>query len=214
MKIKIKLIAFIALIYLTHGDASEYPMGLNQEQWITLDKKQQIELTIEQKRIDHEKEMLTQKQELLEEGKSDQSPQNNYEEYGNAVIINFNKGSMKHGKYQKDILPQSFVIKKGETQEVELLVQKQGNSFTQQETIFIHFSASATQIEIFAETPSQRKKRITVLNRGTWNKGESYENLNVESSKYIALYNLDISVRFQDKERRYEERKRNKKSQD
>ncbi len=202
-----KVIVYIALLSFCYLEASPYPMGLTKELWESLDKEKQVELILEEKRQIHEKEILAKKEEILnkEQNKSDIEEQN--PQYGDIVVVNFNSGLTKHNKYKKNILPQSFLIEKGETKEVELQLQKEGKNYIQTETIFLHYASSGMQIEIFAETPNDRRKRITLLNKGRWNKGENYKNLNVESSKYIALYNVDVSVRFLDEERRYRQRR-------
>lgn len=206
---KIKLfVAVLFAMFLTSGCASSYPMGLNEEQWNSLSKEKQIELTIEQNRLNQERSLLEEKRQLQqgESSSSYQQAQTLPFRYGDVATVSFYGGIAKHDKYEKSILPQSFMINRGETKEVQLLLQREGKNYTQTETIFLVYAQDGSKIEIFGETPNQRRQRITLLNDGKWNRGAKYSNQNAESSKYIALRNVSVGVRFYDEESRYDDR--------
>lgn len=206
-KIKLLIAVFFTML-LTSGCASSYPMGLNEEQWNSLSKEKQIELTIEQNRLNQERSLLEEKRQL-QQGESSsyqQQAQTLPFRYGDIATVSFYSGIGKFGKREKNILPQSFMINRGETKEIQLRMQYKDKKYTETETIFLVYAQDGSKIEIFGETPNQRRQRITLLNDGKWNRGIKYSNQNAESSKYIALRNVSVGVRFYDEESRYDDR--------
>ena len=192
------LILFILTTLLFTGCA-HYPMGLNEEQWLSLSQEEQIKLQIRQSELDErkafqrEKQRVIQEQRRLEQERSENARiESLYEKsaYGDIITVNFYKGFIKKQKRNLHIQPISITLARGEHKKLKIaLKDKKGYQYW--ETIFVQFDRYGNELHL---SSNGHHKEMTILNNGNWHHEHIY-NRTHHYSKQSKL-TLEIGIRY------------------
>ncbi|GAB6069452.1 hypothetical protein JCM30760_05490 [Thiomicrorhabdus hydrogeniphila] len=193
----------LALLSFLTGCASTYPLGMSEEQWKSITPEERQALLLKQQQYEEEQRTirikaaaeqrkLQQQQDMAERARLEKlynQPQN-----GNVIMINLLGGNYLRGKTVKRVVEESYQIARGETKQIELVLEDPKKHYNTTERAYLQYSLNGNAIYLFLDNPSSSNyKRIALLRDGRWNCGTDYiKNLN---TSYKSLHKMRFFVK-------------------
>lgn len=179
-----KLFLISTLFLLMSACASPYPLGMSETQWKALTATERQALLLQQQQYQEEQRQIKMKadaeakalriqQEMLESQRLERlysDPHN-----GNVIMVNLLGGEYRSGKRSKRLMEASYQIARGETKEIELLLEDPKTHRTSTETAYLKYDATGNGVYLSLDDPSyDSQKRLAMLRDGQWQCGSNY----------------------------------------
>lgn len=210
------LILILPLLLLLSACASSYPLGMNEEQWKTLTPNEREKLLLEQQKYREEQRLAQieantrarelQHQENMAEKQRLQALYDNPVN-GNVVMVNILGGQYIYGKRIKNIKEETYQLARGESLQIDLLLEDPKKHTRTTQTAYLHYSLNGNGVYLYLNNPNynnSRHERIALLRDGQWACGSRYtKNLN---SSYENLKRVQLFVKEMGSKCRYPNR--------
>jgi hypothetical protein len=162
--------------------ASPYPLGMNEEQWNALSPDERKTLLVKQQAYQEEQRLakmqadakareLQLQLEITERARLDklyQQPQN-----GNVMMVNILGGELRRDKRTARLVEASYVIARGETQQIELLIEEPKRRTIYTEAAYLHYDINGNGLYLYLNAYNSQP-RIALLRDGNWACGSAY----------------------------------------
>ncbi|WP_127471097.1 hypothetical protein [Thiomicrorhabdus aquaedulcis] len=163
--------------------ASPYPLGMSEEQWNALSTDERKTLLVKQQAYQEEQRLAKQQAdakarelslqlEIAERARLEklyQQPQN-----GNVMMVNVLEGQYRSGKRQLRLVEASYLIARGESQFIELVLEDAKHRTITTVNAYLHYDINGNGLYL-AFDRYQNAQRIALLRDGQWNCGTTYQ---------------------------------------
>ena len=187
----------LAIVLLTAGCISQYPLGMNREQWEALPLEKQAEYQAQQYAINEEQrqerearrmeqERIAREQAIARAEQLRQAYAN--ARYGDVVNVVVQGGSIAWGGRRYPYEPVSFDLVRGETKEVEF--RGRGRN-----TVATHYDVRLSDDGNTVYFDDSSNRRIVMVNHD-WEHGEYYQPTGTINDVNVALLGMTFFVKL------------------
>ncbi|WP_019556990.1 hypothetical protein [Thiomicrorhabdus arctica] len=193
-----KLLLMTSLLLLLSACASPYPLGMDETQWnaLTVEERQALllkqqqyreEQRLVQMKADAEARKLRIQQEMVESRRLEKLY--NHPQDGNVIMVNLLGGEYRHGKRSKRLMEATYQVARGETKQIELILEDTKKHYTSTETAYLSYDVNGNGVYLSLDNPGYNSsKRIALLRDGHWPCGSNYtKNLHGSYEKLIGV---------------------------
>ncbi|MDX1352712.1 MAG: hypothetical protein R3254_06845 [Thiomicrorhabdus sp.] len=180
-----KALLILAIFSFLTACASSYPLGMSEEQWNSITPEERQALLLKQQKYEEEQRAIRMKaqaeqrklelqQEIAEKQRLDRlysDPQN-----GNVVMLNILGGNYQYGKKTKHVLEESYEIARGETKQIQLVLEEPKKHYHTTQTAYLQYTLNGNAVYLYLDNPKYNSsKRIALLRDGNWTCGSNYQ---------------------------------------
>lgn len=198
-----RVLFILAVFSLLTACASSYPLGMSEEQWKSISPEERQALLLKQQQYEEEQRAIRMKanarerelelqREIAEKKRLDalySNPQN-----GNVLMVNILGGNYKYGKRVKRVLEETYQIARGETKQIELVLEDPKKHYSSTERAYLVYAQHGNGVYLYLDNPGYNSsKRISLLRDGNWACGSNYKK-NLHGS-YESLIEMRLFVK-------------------